>query len=360
MSSKHIEREAAELFDKAKKAADLAAADEGPVEAEVQRCLDALRALRAIPLTLAILVSTQIGKRLRVLTKHPRNRIRTTASDIIEEWKKLVTSETTANNSSKASKAEDNSVKPIKIKENVVKLEKAASKTEDNSVKPIKIKENVDKLEKAEALKVEKKYKEESEINNQRKLLSASSSNGPPKLTSMIKCNDVYRDKFREILHEALSKVANEVQGDDLIRVNGCDPIRVAVAVETVMFEKLGRSNGAQKLKYRSIMFNLKDNNNPDLRRRVLLGEIKPEKLIVMTPEEMASDQRKLENQQIKEKALFECERGMPKGATTDQFKCGKCGQRKCTYYQMQTRSADEPMTTYVTCMNCNNRWKFC
>jgi DNA-directed RNA polymerase subunit M/transcription elongation factor TFIIS len=39
-------------------------------------------------------------------------------------------------------------------------------------------------------------------------------------------------------------------------------------------------------------------------------------------------------------------------------FKCGKCKSKKTTYYQMQTRSADEPMTTYVTCMGCNNRWK--
>jgi hypothetical protein len=31
-----------------------------------------------------------------------------------------------------------------------------------------------------------------------------------------------------------------------------------------------------------------------------------------------------------------------------------------CRYYQMQTRSADEPMTTFVSCLNCNNRWKFC
>lgn len=31
--------------------------------------------------------------------------------------------------------------------------------------------------------------------------------------------------------------------------------------------------------------------------------------------------------------------------AETDAFKCGRCQQRKCTYYQMQTRSADEPMT---------------
>jgi DNA-directed RNA polymerase subunit M/transcription elongation factor TFIIS len=40
------------------------------------------------------------------------------------------------------------------------------------------------------------------------------------------------------------------------------------------------------------------------------------------------------------------------------QFKCGKCKSKKTTYYQMQTRSADEPMTTFVTCTGCGNRWK--
>jgi transcription elongation factor S-II len=39
-------------------------------------------------------------------------------------------------------------------------------------------------------------------------------------------------------------------------------------------------------------------------------------------------------------------------------FKCGRCKSLKTTYYQMQTRSADEPMTTYVTCKGCGNRWK--
>jgi len=40
------------------------------------------------------------------------------------------------------------------------------------------------------------------------------------------------------------------------------------------------------------------------------------------------------------------------------QFKCGKCKSKKTDYYQLQTRSADEPMTTYVTCKTCNHRWK--
>ena len=44
--------------------------------------------------------------------------------------------------------------------------------------------------------------------------------------------------------------------------------------------------------------------------------------------------------------------------ASTDTFTCRRCKSKECTYYQMQTRSADEPMTTFVTCINCNNRWK--
>ncbi len=44
--------------------------------------------------------------------------------------------------------------------------------------------------------------------------------------------------------------------------------------------------------------------------------------------------------------------------AATDEFKCFKCKKRKCTYYELQTRSADEPMTTFVSCLNCGNHWK--
>jgi len=44
--------------------------------------------------------------------------------------------------------------------------------------------------------------------------------------------------------------------------------------------------------------------------------------------------------------------------AATDTFTCRKCKSKKCTYYQMQTRSADEPMTTFVSCIDCGARWK--
>lgn len=39
---------------------------------------------------------------------------------------------------------------------------------------------------------------------------------------------------------------------------------------------------------------------------------------------------------------------------------CSSCKKKsKCDYYQLQTRSADEPMTTFVTCLECDKKWKF-
>lgn len=46
------------------------------------------------------------------------------------------------------------------------------------------------------------------------------------------------------------------------------------------------------------------------------------------------------------------------KSRATDQFKCKKCGKRESTYYEMQTRSADEPMTIFITCLNCGKHWR--
>ena len=52
-----------------------------------------------------------------------------------------------------------------------------------------------------------------------------------------------------------------------------------------------------------------------------------------------------------------------PKQGNTDMFVCGRCkkaGKKadNCSYYQLQTRAADEPMTTFVSCLECGMRWK--
>jgi transcription elongation factor S-II len=103
----------------------------------------------------------------------------------------------------------------------------------------------------------------------------------------------------------------------------------------------------------RSIYFNL---NNESLLQQLADGTIKPHVVAFMTHQELRPEkwekliQEKIQRDKYKYETNIE--------AATDTFKCRKCQSNKCTYYQMQTRSADEPMTTFVTCIDCGNRWK--
>uniref|UniRef100_G1T6N1 Transcription elongation factor A3 n=1 Tax=Oryctolagus cuniculus TaxID=9986 RepID=G1T6N1_RABIT len=110
----------------------------------------------------------------------------------------------------------------------------------------------------------------------------------------------------------------------------------------------------------RSRISNLKDPRNPGLRRNVLSGAISAGLIAKMTAEEMASDElRELRNAMTQE-AIREHQMAKTGGTTTDLFQCSKCKKKNCTYNQVQTRSADEPMTTFVLCNECGNRWKVC
>ena len=75
-----------------------------------------------------------------------------------------------------------------------------------------------------------------------------------------------------------------------------------------------------------------------------------------MTPQELFPEYWKelIDEKYRKEKLLYMI-REVPK---TTKFKCRRCKSRKTTYYELQTRSADEPMTTFITCLNCGKRWK--
>ena len=79
-----------------------------------------------------------------------------------------------------------------------------------------------------------------------------------------------------------------------------------------------------------------------------------------MRPTDMASDKlkkdRKAQAKDARDAKRSDWDAKNAEG--TDMFKCGKCKQRNTTYFQMQTRSADEPMTTFITCKSCGNRWK--
>lgn len=105
--------------------------------------------------------------------------------------------------------------------------------------------------------------------------------------------------------------------------------------------------------KIKTILSNLK---NETLFNKLINKEFKAHELAFMSHQEMRPD---LWNDLIEEKRIKDENKFTPKiEASTDDFKCGKCKSTKCTYYQLQTRSADEPMTTFVTCLDCGNRFK--
>lgn len=60
------------------------------------------------------------------------------------------------------------------------------------------------------------------------------------------------------------------------------------------------------------------------------------------------------DRQLLREQNLLEGNKSM----ATDLFECSRCHKRQCTFYELQTRSADEPMTKFITCLNCNKRWR--
>jgi DNA-directed RNA polymerase subunit M/transcription elongation factor TFIIS len=104
----------------------------------------------------------------------------------------------------------------------------------------------------------------------------------------------------------------------------------------------------------RTIMINM--NQNQEFLQNIITGEINIDQLAHMTHQEMCPEkwkqriERKIQRDRSKVTNNIE--------ASTDMFTCGKCKSKKCTYYEMQTRSADEPATIFITCLDCGKNWK--
>lgn len=111
--------------------------------------------------------------------------------------------------------------------------------------------------------------------------------------------------------------------------------------------------------KARSIYTNLKEDSyvkNVKLAQKIRKKKFDIDNIGEMSYQALYPEHwKKLLDEKFKrEKVMYE----EKEEAMTDQFKCGRCKSRKCTYYELQTRSADEGMTTFITCINCGNRWK--
>ena len=103
----------------------------------------------------------------------------------------------------------------------------------------------------------------------------------------------------------------------------------------------------------RSLYLNLK---NDELLSQLKNKEITPQTFAFMTHQEMNPEHwRVLIDKKIKRDANKYTTNIK---ASTDMFTCKKCKSKRCTYYELQTRSADEPATIFVTCLDCGKNWK--
>lgn len=262
-----------------------------------EQSLDLLKALQTLQVTLEILTKTRIGMTVNELRKSSSDdEVISMSKALIKHWKKFLSGPPGKDSSSKPEKKEPESIK-----------------------------------------------KDEAKREDKRKQTSF-----PPANTS-----DSVRLKCRELLANAL-KTDGEPQ-------DGCASAEdLAEELEEAIFKEFKNTDTRYKNRIRSRVANLKDPKNPGLRMNYIIGALAASRLAVMTAEEMASDEMKQIRERFQKEAISEAHLATVQGTKTDLLKCGKCKKRNCTYNQIQTRSADEPMTTFVLCNECGNRWKFC
>lgn len=119
------------------------------------------------------------------------------------------------------------------------------------------------------------------------------------------------------------------------------------------VFKKLYHS------KVLSIYSNLKSDSyikNNTFLQKIKEKKIKPDEIGTLSVYDIFPDNWKelLNAKSKRDKIKYE----LKPEAMTNLFKCRKCGSRETSYYEVQTRSADEPMTQFITCLKCDNRWK--
>ncbi|KAF8424540.1 transcription factor S-II, central domain-containing protein [Tirmania nivea] len=282
-----------------------------------ERFIEILNSLRnEIKITEKLLRETKVGIAVNKLRQHSNKAVADLAKDTVARWK----SEVKGNGKPKSDAAAPSPQKKV-----------APEATAKNATTAVP--------------------------EQQRKSVSAQGgTGGRSKETDKVawKClSDPVRDNCLGMIYDGLCfEAALEVESSKIFSR--------AKAVEAAVYTASKRTDQAYKTKIRSLYLNLKDKKNPYLRRRVINGDLSPERLSTMTSQEMASEERRAEDQKLEEENMREAMKPTAVRSTTDQFPCGKCGKRTVAYSQAQTRSADEPMTTFCECQNCGHRWKFC
>jgi transcription elongation factor S-II len=302
-------------------------------EIDPKMSIDMLNTLKNLQIDLEILKNTGIGVVLNNLRKNCNSEeLGSLAKSLLKNWKKLVSNETSTNTSTGGSPKSPNS------NSNDSQSSPAPNLTEHLNQKSSNNNNNSN-----------------SNNNTLKKQTSTGSDTASRLRLAFTDTKDPIRLKCREMLAQALEL-------PEVIE-NGCElyePVDLSARIEETIFNEFQNTEIKYKNRIRSRVANLKDAKNPKLRESVRLGIISAERFAKMTPEEMASDELKNLRAKFTEEAIKDHQMARLEGAKSSLLKCGKCKKSNVAYNQMQTRSADEPMTTFAFCQECGHRWKFC
>lgn len=98
--------------------------------------------------------------------------------------------------------------------------------------------------------------------------------------------------------------------------------------------------------------------NLPSQLSHIQSGDITPQQFVFMTHQEMKPERW---TTLLEKKNIIDANKYTSNiEASTDMFICPqpKCRSRKCTYYTLQVRSADEPESVFVSCLDCGKNFR--
>lgn len=116
--------------------------------------------------------------------------------------------------------------------------------------------------------------------------------------------------------------------------------------------------------KTRSIVFNLTDKKNQEPVKVLLNKEITPEEFVLVDLRLLASDKMKKDRDEAMMRGLWnkrtdwDKEMVKAKADYKGMFKCENCQSDKTGFIQIQIERADEPMTNFVFCYDCQHRYQ--
>ena len=162
---------------------------------------------------------------------------------------------------------------------------------------------------------------------------------------------DTKRQKIESLFLKSLQEKKPDTAAGDLQQI--------AQEIEDALHRKHKENTEVYTEQFREILGSLKNSTNQLLCDRVVSRSITAERLVSMSSEELASPAQKEERKEEMKEHMLNVKTAEEQGTMSDMFTCGRCKESKvCIERQMQTRSADEPMTLYLKCMNCGKRWK--